>query len=92
MIALASEMGKLSLSLRSLARENPDVQAASGSDAPDSGSDLPMPTYTIDSDVSPLLPKPLTGKETPDTTVVTILRGSGKGGDSSGAQAAPKGS
>jgi hypothetical protein len=39
-----------------------------------------MPTYTIDSEVSPLLPKSLDGTDNSEGGVVTILRGGGKGG------------
>ncbi|MGH7093940.1 MAG: Flp pilus assembly protein CpaB [Stellaceae bacterium] len=87
-IALASEMGKLSLSLRSLAK-NP---AKPGEIVADSSNVAAKPSYTLDSEVSPLLPKPLTRKETPRSDVVTILRGNGKTSESSGALAAPRGS
>ncbi|HVC53827.1 MAG TPA: Flp pilus assembly protein CpaB [Stellaceae bacterium] len=87
-IALASEMGKLSLSLRSLAK----ISAKPGEAAADSSDGPAKPSYTLDSEVSPLLSKPLTRKETPQTDVVTILRGSAKSSESSGAPAAPRGS
>jgi len=87
-IALASEMGKLSLSLRSLAKS----PAKAGTVVADSSNGPAEPSYTLDSEVSPLLPKPLTRKETPQADVVTILRGSGKQSESSGAPAAPRGS
>src|SRR6185437_14018697 len=91
-IALAQEMGKLSLSLRSLAKNDAAFQSASESESSDSQTEDPAPSYTLDSELSPLLPKPLTGNENQQTGLVTILRGGGKGGDSSGAQAAPRGS
>lgn len=87
-IALASEMGQLSLSLRSLAQST-DLHAQPVADSSDAVVD---PTYTLDSQVSPLLPKPLTGKETSKSDVVTILRGNGKQSESSRASAAPRGS
>jgi len=75
-IALADQMGKISLSLRSLvpgpeegktevADSVGEVQAASAGE-----------TYTMDSDVSPLLPGASKSKETgADSAVTTILRG-----------------
>src|ERR1700730_2188792 len=56
-IALASEIGKLSFRPRSLVPGATDTVAAEpgASDSPGSG---PMPTVTLDSEVSPLLPKP----------------------------------
>jgi pilus assembly protein CpaB len=88
MIALAGEIGKLSLSLRSLvsaSAEAPapaDQTANATSPAPpaDSREAAATPTYTIDSEVSPLLPKSLDGTDNSDGGVVTILRGGGKGG------------
>src|SRR5581483_10886629 len=74
-IALASEMGKLSLSLRSLARE-PGPNA-------DSADSATAATYTLDSEVSPLLPKPLRGNGPLQNGQVTILRGNGKSSESS---------
>jgi pilus assembly protein CpaB len=63
-IAVASEIGKLSLSLRSLA-------AASSENMPaDAPADDGKTTYTMDSEVSQLLPKPGAGSEG-----VTVLRG-----------------
>jgi pilus assembly protein CpaB len=66
MIAVATEMGKLSLSLRSLA-------------ADDSPAGSTPATFTFDSEVSQLLPKPGV-RENPSAEIVTILRGSGKSG------------
>ncbi|HEY1798457.1 MAG TPA: Flp pilus assembly protein CpaB [Stellaceae bacterium] len=91
-IALAEEMGKLSLSLRSLAKNDSAFQQVGLQNDGDSASDGATPSYTLDSDVSPLLPKPLTGNENAPSGSVTILRGGGKGGDSSGAPAVPRGS
>lgn len=70
-IALASEMGKLSLSLRSLT-PGPD-------DAKDAKDDLQLTpqtdAYTVDSDINPLLSNPLKPKGSTNGEVV-ILRGS----------------
>jgi pilus assembly protein CpaB len=70
MIAVASEIGKLSLSLRSLAA-NQSEQSAAASPAGDAPS-----TFTLDSEVSQLVPKPGAG-----SAGVTVLRGgAGKAG------------
>jgi pilus assembly protein CpaB len=65
-IAVAEEIGKLSLSLRSLAVQ-PNTTASTASPAGDT-----QRTFTMDSEVSQLLPKPGGGSEG-----VTILRGIG---------------
>jgi pilus assembly protein CpaB len=65
-IAVATEMGKLSLSLRSLARSPAEEPA---SDSPDGTS---AGTFTLDSDVSQLL--------APKGNGVTVLRGNSKSG------------
>ncbi|HJU16431.1 MAG TPA: Flp pilus assembly protein CpaB [Stellaceae bacterium] len=70
-IALASEMGRLSMSLRSLA--DAPAQKSTDSSAPTQN-----PTYTLDSEVNPLLPKPFIGKENQSATTITILRGNGQ--------------
>jgi pilus assembly protein CpaB len=72
-IALASEMGKLSLSLRSLAPGPDDAKQDANNDTPISPL---VDTYTVDSDINPLLRNPLKPKGGTDTDVVTILRGS----------------
>ena len=56
MIALASEIGKLSLSLRSLV---PGEATDSRMTRIRFAETAPIPTVTLDSEVSPLLPKPL---------------------------------
>ncbi len=66
-IAVATEMGKLSLSLRSLVSSPTEVSTADMTDGSDTG------TFTLDSEVSRLLQQP--GKTKAD---VSILRGSGK--------------
>jgi pilus assembly protein CpaB len=69
-IAVADDMGKLSLSLRSLAPLPPDEAVA---DSTGDGG-------TLDSEVSRLLRKPLTKKGNSDAETVTVLRGNGKSG------------
>ncbi|MGB9647390.1 MAG: Flp pilus assembly protein CpaB [Stellaceae bacterium] len=73
-LALASEMGKLSLSLRSL------VAAPSIASADDSMSGAESSSSTLDSEVSQFLPKPFTQRDNLDADSVTILRGNGKSG------------
>lgn len=107
-IALAGEIGKVSLTLRSLVPDpNESEQAAKPADsangaAPDS-SVAANATYTIDSDISPLLPrhsrfgqdqaqKAATVKDSGAPGVVTILRGSGKASEVKASEPAPKGS
>jgi pilus assembly protein CpaB len=70
MIAVAIEIGKLSLSLRSLAAA-PNEEASADSRAGDAPG-----TFTLDNEVSQLLPKP--GNSGADG--VTILRGNSKSG------------
>lgn len=69
-IAVAAEIGKLSLSLRSLAAASSEKSTA------DSPAGDEKSTFTMDSEVSQLLPKPGAGAEG-----VTVLRGgAGKSG------------
>jgi pilus assembly protein CpaB len=71
-IAVATEMGKLSLSLRSLTDPPTDTSTADTA----AGGDLG--TFTLDSEVSQLLRKP---RETPKgSSDVTVLRGNGRTG------------
>jgi pilus assembly protein CpaB len=97
-IALASEIGKVSLSLRSLV---PDPQQAPAADqtvaltADQNSRDSSIATtatYTLDSEISPLLPKTSGGKDAPEEAVTTILRGGGKASESVATQPAAKGS
>ncbi len=86
-VALANEMGKLSLSLRSLVpgpdETNPpdEIKVSNSRDAKSSRADALNPprseTYTLDSDVSPLLPGPgaKSGSAGGVAEGVTILRG-----------------
>jgi pilus assembly protein CpaB len=91
-IALATQMGRISLILTSLASNEPEMQAAdqpvtvaanlSSSDlarqpSPDS-SPVVTPTYTLDSDLNPLLPKYVSGKDASEINRITIIRGSRK--------------
>jgi pilus assembly protein CpaB len=68
-IAVATEMGKLSLSLRSLAASPTE------NSTPDAATSDKQGTFTLDSEVSQLLRKP---SETKGSLSVTVLRGSGK--------------
>jgi len=82
-IALASEIGKLSLSLRSLVPAAGEIAAAAalasaGGQLADSSNGVPNPTFTIDSEISPLLPKSLHGNDNSDSRTTTILRGGSK--------------
>lgn len=74
-VALASEMGKLSLSLRSLVPGQDELKHEV-SDTSSEASNTPLSeTYTVDSEVSPLLHGP-DRKSGPDADgIVTILRG-----------------
>lgn len=87
-VAVAADIGKLSLSLRSLA-------SAPGKPARDEAadpSDDPHPgDFTLDSDISRLLPKPLAGGRNSGDGLVTILRGNGTNGTSVSSQPASRG-
>src|SRR5271169_743352 len=89
-IAVAAEIGKLSLSLRSLAavkeQKSTVVAAADSHDDPDPRN------FTLDSEVSQVLPKPFTSKQNPNDGMVTILRGNGNNGTSVSSQPASRGS
>jgi|SRR5580704_8828731 pilus assembly protein CpaB len=89
-IELASEIGKLSLSLRSLRPEEGE-EAAPQQTAADSEATLEPPTFTLDSEVSPLLAKPR-GSGNGGAGPVTILRGGSKSGEAVASQPASKGS
>jgi pilus assembly protein CpaB len=74
-IALANEMGKLSLSLRSLV-PGPGELKHEISDSPFEAPGTPLSgTYTVDSDLSPLLRNPSKAGGGSDSGTVTILRG-----------------
>jgi pilus assembly protein CpaB len=100
-IALASEIGKVALTLRSLVPA--EGEAAAGDKVADatagSSPDSPIvesATYTLDNEISPLLPKRASGKADSSASVnsgvVTILRGSGKKEDAKASEPASKGS
>jgi pilus assembly protein CpaB len=72
MIAVASEMGKLSLSLRSLVPPSGEETAADSAGNPESA------TFTLDSEVSRLLPKAFTQKDNSGAGIITVLLGSSK--------------
>ena len=76
-IAVASEMGKLSLSLRSLTTSPGEETTTDSADNPGSG------TFTLDSEVSRLLARK-------DNTI-TVLRGTGKSETTSESQPASRG-
>jgi pilus assembly protein CpaB len=80
-IAVASEMGKLSLSLRSLV-------AAS---AEDSAADSREDAGTLDSEISQFLRKPLKPKGNQGAPSVSILRGNGKSDTTVESQPASRG-
>jgi pilus assembly protein CpaB len=92
-IALASEIGKVALTLRSLVPGPGEL--AAGDKVVGSSPDSPIvesATYTLDNEISPLLPKRASGKADSDAGVVTILRG-GKGKeDAKTSEPASKGS
>jgi pilus assembly protein CpaB len=89
-IAVASEIGKLSLSLRSLATAKGQKSAIVA--AADSHDDPGLHNFTLDSEVSQVLPKPFTSKQNPNDGMVTILRGNGNNGTSVSSQPASRGS
>jgi pilus assembly protein CpaB len=76
-IAVASEMGKLSLSLRSLTTPHSEEATADSADNPGSG------TFTLDSEVSQLLAR--------KDNSITVLHGTGKSETSSESQPASRG-
>ena len=84
-IALASEMGKLSLSLRSLVPGPDNSKEEANNNAPLTPQ---VDAYTVDSDINPLLRNPLKPKGGADGEVV-ILRG-GSAASVSGTSVTPK--
>src|SRR5260370_41349348 len=96
-ISLAGEIGKLSLTLRSLVSVSAEApvsadQAADATPPADSRISGAPPTVTVDSEVSPLLPKSLQGSDNSDAGVVTILPGGGNKEDLTAPQPASRGS
>ena len=96
-IALASEIGKVALTLRSLVpapgepATGDKVADAAGAPSPDSPI-VESATYTLDNEISPLLPKRASGKGDSDAGVVTILRGGNKKEDAKASEPVSKGS
>jgi pilus assembly protein CpaB len=103
-IVLASEIGKVSLTLRSLVPAPHEMAAAEKPvdemvDPKSRDSSIAASaTYTLDSEISPLHPKAPGSKDASESSVVTILRGSGKSSEpvtaqpAAAAQPAAKGS
>lgn len=90
-IELASEIGKLSLSLRSLRPEEEEGVSEAQQASADSEGAAEPPTYTLDSQVSQLLAK-RPGNGNAEVGTVTILRGGGKSGEAVASQSASRGS
>ena len=90
-IELATEIGKLSLSLRSLVPAPGGEPESAVKTASDSRSPAGTGTYTLDNEVSRLLPKPFEGKVNPDLGIVTILRGSQKASEATASQPGSRG-
>ena len=74
-VALSNEMGKLSLTLRSLVPGPNELKHEVSDATGQTPSNPPSETYTIDSDVSPLLRGPNKTQGNADNGLVTILRG-----------------
>ena len=83
-IAVANQMGKLSLSLRSLVNPG-DEQVA---DSTNGGHPV---TYTLDSEISPLIHNPLDSKNNSEDGGVTILRGGQRSAQPAASQPASRG-
>jgi pilus assembly protein CpaB len=83
-IALATEMGKLSLSLRSLVPGPGETKHEIDQSLADAPSTPLSETYTVDSDISPLLRNPFKkGGSTEAAAEVTILRGNSQSSSTS---------
>jgi pilus assembly protein CpaB len=97
-IALASKLGEMFLTLRSLVPDANETVAAGPASAGTTSRNSPdspvvdTATCTMDSEVNPLLPKVLSAQGACAASVVTILRGSAKGSESAPAATAAKGS
>jgi pilus assembly protein CpaB len=97
-IALATKIGELSLALRSLTPAPENAPAAgqrvaetTNQNSTDS-SIAANATCTLDSEVSPLLPKVISREGVCEAAAVSVLHGSEKGGQSSASPASGKGS
>jgi pilus assembly protein CpaB len=101
-VALAADMGKLSLSLRSLVGASQDASpvvaattseaASTAASAGDSIDGRNRPSFTLDSEVDPLLHKPQRIKHNLHDDKVCILRGSGNSSNGCESQSPPQGS
>jgi pilus assembly protein CpaB len=89
-VAVAADIGKLSLSLRGLLSAQSSGQPVVATTDPP--GDASVPEVTVDSDVSPLLPRLPTMKQNSRVGLVTILRGNGNNATSVSWQLAPRGS
>jgi pilus assembly protein CpaB len=87
-VALASEMGKLSLSLRSLVPGPDELKQEVSTSSLEAPNSPLSETYTVDSDISPLLHAPGNAPKAGnvDTASVTTLRGGGQSTVASNAQ------
>jgi pilus assembly protein CpaB len=81
-IALASEMGKLTLSLRSLTPAPGEVKEDVDQSFGDSPNTPLTATYTLDADISPLLRNPFKTRTKLDVGQITILRGTANSSES----------
>src|SRR5229473_2182391 len=85
-IALASKIGEMFLTLRSLVPSPQETQAGDKLASDGAGQDQPdspvaaTATCTIDSEVGLMLPKVSSAQGACDASVITILRGGGTGG------------
>lgn len=95
-LALAGDLGKLSLSLRSLVSSLPVKLTALASAEPTTGilndasaasaGDETPTSLTLDSDVSPIVPKPFLFNHNYNDGKVTVLRGNSNSSTSAGSQ------
>ncbi len=95
-LALAGDLGKLSLSLRSLvsilpvkltALASAELTTGTLNDASAASADGETPTsFTLDSDVSPIVPKPFLFNHNYNDGKVTVLRGNSNSSTSAGSQ------
>jgi pilus assembly protein CpaB len=81
-IALAGEMGKLTLSLRSLTPAPGEIKEDVDQPFGDSPNTPAAATYTVDADISPLLRNPFKTTTKLETDQITILRGTSNSSES----------
>jgi pilus assembly protein CpaB len=84
-VALASEMGKISLVLRSLVPAPGEVNQPVSDNPANSPSAL-LTTYTTDSEISPLIRSPFKTKGKTEPDPVTIIRGGQSAGEATTTQ------